>query len=1114
MAIRVAIHHKTTYRYDNPVQLTPHIFRLRPAVHSRTPISAYSLKILPEKHFINWQQDPFGNFLARVVFPEKCSELSIEVDLIAEMTVFNPFDFFLEDYAEKYAFSYPEQLRKELGPYLEIDERGPLLQHFLEDTDINPRGIVDFLVDINRRVHHAVNYSVRMEPGVQTCEHTLASRIGSCRDSGWLLVQILRHLGLAARFVSGYLIQLAADVRSLDGPSGTDKDFTDLHAWAEVYIPGAGWIGLDPTSGLFAGEGHIPLACTADYVSAAPVTGGFSGNAKTTFIFSNSVTRIHEDPRVTKPYSEAQWTAINALGEKVDKLLKDNDVRLTMGGEPTFVSIDNMDAPEWNTDAHGEQKRKLAGLLMRRLRDCFAPGGLLYLGQGKWYPGEPLPRWQLAAFWRKDGKPVWKDPALQADEGRDYGFKREHAERFVRELAKRLGLKGRHILPGYEDPLHYLLQEGLLPNNLDPFKVDLKDDIERKRLRRVLSEDLGEPVGYALPLHWSHKISSWSSSKWEFRRGEMFLVPGDSAMGLRLPLNSLPWVPYEDRDHEHERSLFETVEPLGDIDSEVSRRYSKTTSKAAAHPTEMESADNEDTPADPKYTPHTALTVESRDGRLYVFLPPTNALEHYLDIIASVEATAGELQLPVIIEGYQPPHDLRLSRLPVTPDPGVIEVNIHPAASWKDLVNNTTTLYELARLTRLGTEKFMLDGRHTGTGGGNHVTLGGITPADSPMLRRPDLLRSLVTYWQHHPALSYLFSGLFIGPTSQAPRVDEARDDNLYELEIAFQQMPDGDVPAPWIVDRLLRNLLVDMTGNTHRSEFCIDKLYAPGSETGRLGLLELRAFEMPPHARMSLMQMLLLRSLVAWFWEQPYKMPLVRWGKQLHDRFMLPHFIAGDIHDVARDLQGAGFDFNPEWFAPFMEFRFPLMGALQVGDLQCPHQREAEFHERCEPFRVDFKKPHLPGRTRRRECRREWESGGIDAVQCVLAPRQRHFVRLFQNQATRERSSNICIRLIRAWGGISKARRHDGLFRTRRVEFIDSYSLRWSMPVMSTSRLRNSLSTIHGAGASQSGICWKAISSSYRLSSRASSTRGAWLVGPIRTGRKTTKKRPVCSSR
>lgn len=946
MSIRVAINHKTSYHYDNPVQLTPHVLRLRPAAHSRTPISAYSLHVKPEKHFINWQQDPFGNYLARLVFPEKTSEFSIEVDLIADMTVFNPFDFFLEEYAENYPFAYPEQLAKELAPYLEVRDNGPLLQAFLAKQSHSKQAIVDFLVGINLAVHQAVNYAIRMEAGVQTCEQTLEKQLGSCRDSGWLLVQVLRQMGLAARFVSGYLVQLVADVKALDGPSGTDNDFTDLHAWAEVYVPGAGWIGLDPTSGLFAGEGHIPLACSADYVSAAPVSGGFIGQAETSFSFSNRVSRIHEDPRVTKPYTDRQWADINRLGEKVDAELLAGDVRLTMGGEPTFVSIDNMDAPEWNTAADGEEKRKLAGKLVRRLRDSFAPGGLLYFGQGKWYPGEQLPRWQLACFWRKDGKPVWKNPALQADENRDYGFGREQAETFIADLAKRLGLKGSFIMPGYEDPLYYLLQEGLVPENLNPLKADLKDDLERQRLAKLLADDLGAPVGYVLPIHWSYQANSWSSSQWSFRRGEMFLVPGDSAMGLRLPLNSLPWVPFENRDHAYERSLYESVAPLGDIDSEVSRRYSQTAKPDEHHPTEMEVADD-DSQHDPEWTPHTALTVECRHGRLYVFVPPTNELEHYLDIIASVEASAAALKMPVVIEGYQPPHDLRLIRLPVTPDPGVIEVNIHPAASWQELVHNTSTLYELARLTRLGTEKFMLDGRHTGTGGGNHVTLGGITPADSPILRRPDLLRSLVTYWQHHPALSYLFSGLFIGPTSQAPRVDEARNDSLYELEIAFQQMPEGEVAAPWLVDRLLRNLLVDMTGNTHRSEFCIDKLYAPGADAGRLGLLELRAFEMPPHARMSLMQILLLRTLVAWFWREPYKKPLIRWGTQLHDRFMLPHFVTSDIYDVARDLQAAGYDFKAEWFAPFLEFRFPRIGSLRVDDLQL------DLYQAIEPWHV-----------------------------------------------------------------------------------------------------------------------------------------------------------------
>ncbi|HEY7987419.1 MAG TPA: transglutaminase family protein [Methylophilaceae bacterium] len=940
MTIKVALHHATRYIYDQPVQLSPHVFRLRPAAHSRTPVTAYSLKIKPEKHFINWQQDPFGNYLARVVFPEKSSELCIEVDLIAEMTVINPFDFFLEEYAEHYPFAYPEQLQKELLPYLEIKEQGVFLEEFLAGIPRDKTTIVDFLVSINQRINQAVNYSIRMEPGVQTCEETLQKRLGSCRDSGWLLVQVLRQLGLAARFVSGYLVQLTADVKALDGPSGTDKDFTDLHAWAEVFIPGAGWIGLDPTSGLFAGEGHIPLACTADFVSAAPVTGGFTGQANTTFEFSNSVTRIYEDPRVTKPYTEAQWAQIEKLGDKVDSELKKGDVRLTMGGEPTFVSIDKMDAPEWNTEADGEQKRKLAGELVRRLRDTFAPGGLLYFGQGKWYPGEQLPRWQLACFWRTDGKAVWKDADLLANQTKDYGFKAKHAEKYIQELAQYLGLKGSYIRAGYEDPLHYLLQEGVLPENVDPLKVDLKDDLERKRLTRVLSAGLGAQVGYVLPIHWSHLRNAWSSSPWVFRRGEMFLLPGDSAMGLRLPLNSLPWVAYRDRDHEPERSLYEAMEPLQDMDAEVSRRYNKGADKTIA-PVAKEKETK------PKWTPHTALCVEARHGRLYIFVPPTTALEHYLDIIASVEATSRKLNMPVVIEGYQPPHDLRLTRLPVTPDPGVIEVNIHPAKSWKELVHNTTTLYEQARQTRLGTEKFMLDGRHAGTGGGNHVTLGGITPADSPILRRPDLLRSLVTYWQHHPALSYLFSGLFIGPTSQAPRVDEARNDSLYELEIAFQQMPAGEVPAPWLVDRLLRNLLVDMTGNTHRSEFCIDKLYAPGTDAGRLGLLELRAFEMPPHAEMSLMQMLLLRTLVAWFWKTPYQKPLIRWGTQLHDRFMLPHFVTSDIQDVARDLKAAGYDFKPEWFAPFLEFRFPRCGTVQVGDLQL------DLHTAIEPWHV-----------------------------------------------------------------------------------------------------------------------------------------------------------------
>ncbi|HAI38968.1 MAG TPA: IMP dehydrogenase, partial [Maribacter sp.] len=337
MALKVAIKHKTKYIYDRSINLSPHIFRLRPAPHSRTPIEAYSIKIKPENHFFNWQQDPFGNYLARIVFPDKTTELSIDVEIIADLKTINPFDFFVEEAVEEFPFKYSDEAKKELLPYLEKVESGPLLNEWLSKIDLTPQRSIDFLIGLNSKLYNYLDYTLRMEPGVQTCEETLEAKLGSCRDFAWLLVQTLRHLGLAARFVSGYLVQLKSDEKSLDGPSGPEEDFTDLHAWAEVYLPGAGWIGLDATSGLFTGEGHIPLACTPSYESAAPVS-GFSDFAETTFEFENSVTRIFESPRVTKPYTDEQWQAIYDLGFKVEEELQANDVRLTMGGEPTFVS--------------------------------------------------------------------------------------------------------------------------------------------------------------------------------------------------------------------------------------------------------------------------------------------------------------------------------------------------------------------------------------------------------------------------------------------------------------------------------------------------------------------------------------------------------------------------------------------------------------------------------------------------------------------------------------------------------------------------------------------------------------------------------------------------------
>lgn len=942
MSIHVAIHHKTVYSYDRPVKLSPHLVRLRPAAHSRTPILSYSLNVSPEKHFVNWQQDPFGNFVARYVFPEAIRQFSIEVELVAEMTVINPFDFFVEEYADKWPFNYDAELKQQLRPYLQIREEGPLIKEWVKSVDRKPTQIVNFLVNLNQRLQQEIAYLIRMESGVQSCEETLTKATGSCRDSAWLLVQILRHLGLAARFVSGYLVQLTADVKALDGPSGTKEDFTDLHAWTEVYVPGAGWLGLDPTSGLFAGEGHIPLSCTPDPGAAAPVTGQVDP-CETTFHFENKVTRIHEDPRVTKPYTENQWQAVMALGNAVDKQLVKQDVRLTQGGEPTFVSIDDMDGAQWNTTALGSHKESLARELLQRLSKQFANKGLLHLGQGKWYPGEELPRWAYNCFFRHDNEPLWQHPDLLSPlEPKDYEI--ADARRFVQTLAQKLDLGTRSIAAAYEDAAHYLRQEASLPADIDPRESNLKDPLERRRLAKVLNQGLDKIIGYALPLSWDYAEESWHSTPWPLRKERLILLPGDSPMGYRLPLDSLPWK-MRRQPSASPQDPFEKRQPLNSA-SEITRRYSlfEPTLPNPQVIQEQALADEEDSVED---TPHTALCIQPREGRLWIFMPPLTHLEHWIELVGAIEATAKQCNIAIEIEGYEPPDDARLRKLAVTPDPGVIEVNIHPAHNWQELVSNTEALYEQARLTRLGTEKFMLDGRHTGTGGGNHVTLGAADPADSPMLRRPDLLGSLVLFWQHHPSLSYLFSGLFIGPTSQAPRVDEARDDALYELEIALQQLKPGEEAEPWLVDRLFRNLLVDITGNTHRSEFCIDKLYNPGGGAGRQGLLEFRGFEMPPHWQMSSVQMLLLRALVASFWEKPYRGRPARWGTALHDRFMLPHYVQMDFQQVLDSLKDHGFDFDPAWFAPFFEFRFPHYGAILRQGMSL------KLHGAIEPWHV-----------------------------------------------------------------------------------------------------------------------------------------------------------------
>jgi len=904
MGTQVALQHRTSYRYDRAVALGPHVIRLRPAFHARTPILSYTLDVTPADHLINWQLDPQNNRLARVIFSSRTEELVVDVNLIADLTPINPFAFFLEPGVAEYPFVYAAEMAQDLQPYLSIEASGPRFASFLAGFRsralLTKTGSVSLLLDLNRTVRDEVRYETRFEHGIQAPEETLEKRSGSCRDSAWLLVQALRSLGIAARFVSGYLIQLANGE-----PDGPKADSADLHAWAEAFLPGAGWVGMDPTSGLLAAECHIPLVCTPGAAQAAPIE-GTAEPAKVDFSYSISVQRLDESEPSSETLSDADWLRIRQVAHSVDASLKEQDVRLTMGGEPTYVGIDEPESPQWNIDALGPIKRSRGLALIQALRKRMAPGGLLHYGQGKWYPGEALPRWALSCCWRLDGVHVWEDIQLIAGEDADTNADSKDALKFVTALTRRLQVSAENILPAYNS-----------------------------------TDNSAEVAGYLVPIRRRQPQGNlqWSSQPWFQRPEHLLLSFGSSPIGYRIPTEAMPWVAPDELVYELDAAPFADLPRLP---SKPARRPELFDKDPAPDPLPPVTRTNEDAPV----LIRPALCVEARDGRLHVFLPFTAKLADYLDLIAAVEDTCRYLQMPVWVEGYPPAFDPRLRSFSLTPDPGVLEVNLPPTGNWDDLEHVNTLLDEEARGNRLTAEKFNYDGSRLATGGGSHIVVGGATVLESPFLRRPDLLRSMVAFWQNHPALSYLFSGLYVGPTSQYPRVDEARMDALYELEVAFQNLPEGDCP-PFILDGLFRNLLVDVTGNSHRAEFCVDKMYPPEGYGLQLGLLELRAFEMAPHVRMGLLQMLLVRALVAMLWKTPFEGKLVRWGTALHDRFMLPIFVQQDLFEVLVGLRSAGFSFEESWFAPHLEFRFPKIGSVTAEGV------ELELRHALEPWHV-----------------------------------------------------------------------------------------------------------------------------------------------------------------
>ncbi|MET0386278.1 MAG: transglutaminase family protein [Polyangiales bacterium] len=919
---RVAITHRFEQRFERPLRLSTHWLRLRPAPQTRARITAYSLQVHAQGHFLNWVRDPFENYLARLDLPEPVPSLGIDLELIAELTPVNPFDFLADYEAANHPFKYSEHSQKELAPYLALPEVGPRLRAFLATLERDEVSTVERLSTINRQVHEALTLSAagRLQCGEPVDpEGSLSKGSGSAWQLAWLLTVGLRELGIASRFVCGQRITLAADDAELR------QDHVILHSWSEAFVPGAGWIGLDPSAGVFTTETYIPFASAPDPLRVRPIVGEREREAgRETLTETLTVKRL--TPQLTaSPFSPSHWSDIRALGQHVDRDLNARGLTPSLSHSLTFSSAHPVGWLEWNTHALGDNKRATAEALLANLRKRLAPSGVPHLGQGEWFSGEPLPRWRLTCVGRTDGVPLWRNPD-RLGWGRVGNTIRppQDAEQLAKRIARALGVQSEHVVPALEDPLHarWSARNNPLPT---PSDEELNDPAARRKLAARLSETRGDPTGYVLPLRWDHAAQRWESGVWAFRRGGLHLVPGDSPLGYRLPLASLQIDEETTREAQLERSPFEPRGELPELYAETHLRL-----QAAAQSGEQTRA-RETAPA---RTPRTALCVQIRAGQLYVFLPPVSHAEHYVALVTAIETAAEAGHTTVILEGYEPPEDPRLSRFVLEPDAGVLRLHLPQAAAWPARLEVLQAAYDEGARVGLTPERVTSEGARIPAGGGGRLTLGGTEPAKSPFLQRPEILRALITYWQRHPSLSYLFSGRLIGAGGSAPRPDEGRDEALYELSIGLARLPSGESATPWQADRALRHLLVDLSGDLKRAEIRSDQLFSPDRASLQQGRIFIQSFETAPHPEVAALEELLVLALLGHFARRPDDAALAPWGTALHDRFMLPQVLYADLASVLADLNASGYPFQLVWFDQLAEQRFPVLGKTPIGTI------------------------------------------------------------------------------------------------------------------------------------------------------------------------------------